>query len=109
MAYPHGSVVLAPATFKTGVRPYCIVSNGRRPYQGEEYTIATVTSRERDGAIELTPATLSDGRLVRYPSFVNPWGLHVVRAEQVERRVAQLSRETMKRVVQAAVGYMEPV
>jgi len=109
MAYPHGSVVLAPATFKTGIRPYCVVSNGRRPYQGEEYTIATVTSRERNEAIEVTPETLSDGRLARYPSFVNPWGLHVVRAEQVEKRVAQLSRETLKRVVQALVGYVEPL
>ena len=35
MAYAQGSVVLAPATFKQGVRPYLIVSNRNRPFYGK--------------------------------------------------------------------------
>lgn len=37
MAYAQGSVVLAPATFKTGIRPYLIVSNENRLFYGNRY------------------------------------------------------------------------
>ncbi|QSG07488.1 PemK/MazF family toxin [Halapricum desulfuricans] len=32
MAYAQGSLILAPATFKSGVRPYLVVSNRTRPF-----------------------------------------------------------------------------
>jgi len=47
MAYAQGSVVLAPATFKSGVRPYLVVSNENRPFFGDRYTVAVITSTER--------------------------------------------------------------
>ena len=47
MAYAQGSVVLAPATFKHGVRPYLVVSNRNRPFFGDRYTVCVVTSTER--------------------------------------------------------------
>ena len=44
MAYAQGGVVLAPATFKSGIRPYLIVSNRNRPFFGDRYTVAVITS-----------------------------------------------------------------
>lgn len=44
MAYAQGSVMLAPASFKGGLRPYLVLSNVDRPFFGEEYTVAVVTT-----------------------------------------------------------------
>lgn len=109
MAYSHGSVVLAPANFKGGVRPYLIVSNERRPFQGDEYTVATITTTARTDAVELQPGDLTEGRLVRYPSFVNPWGLHVFRSERVQKRVAQVGDRVMGHVSDEISRFVEPV
>jgi mRNA interferase MazF len=98
MAYAQGSVVLAPATFKTGVRPYLVVSNQNRPFYGERYTVAVITSTERDAAVELLAASLSEGELKTYPSYVSPWSLHVFPHQEITKRVAQVERETMETV-----------
>jgi len=98
MSYSQGSVVLAPATFKGGRRPYLIVSNAKRPFFGERYTVAIVTSTERDAAVALTSDTLVEGELKTYPSYVSPWSLHVFPHEEITKRVAQVDRETMTAV-----------
>ncbi len=98
MAYAQGSIVLAPATFKRGVRPYLVVSNRNRPFYGERYTVAVVTSTERDQAIELTESSLTEGELKSYPSYVSPWSLHVFPAQEIEKRVAQIDSEVMRTV-----------
>lgn len=98
MAYAQGSVVLAPATFKRGVRPYLIVSNRNRPFYGERYTVAVITSTEREQAIELTESSVSEGELKTYPSYVSPWSLHVFPAQEINKRVAQIDRETLETV-----------
>jgi len=98
MAYAQGSVVLAPATFKTGVRPYLIVSNRNRPFYDDRYTVAVITSTERDRAVELTEATLTEGELKTYPSYVSPWSLHVFPDQEIQKRVAQVGEETMTEV-----------
>ncbi|TQQ78943.1 type II toxin-antitoxin system PemK/MazF family toxin [Halonotius roseus] len=100
MAYAQGSIVLAPATFKRGVRPYLIVSNRNRPFYGERYTVAVVTSTERDQAIELTEPSLMEGELKSYPSYVSPWSLHVFPAQEIQKRVAQLDSEIMRTVAE---------
>lgn len=109
MAYAHGSVVLAPAAHKRGRRPYLVVSNEHRPYFGEEYTVAVITTRYREEAIELRESGLTEGRLVEYPSYVNPWSLHVVQHEGIDRRVAQVSNEVNDEVVDGAYEYLRPV
>jgi mRNA-degrading endonuclease toxin of MazEF toxin-antitoxin module len=63
MAYAQGSVILAPATYKSGVRPYLVVSNRNRPFFGDRYTVAVITSTERKAAVELTADSLSEGEL----------------------------------------------
>jgi len=98
MAYAQGSVVLAPATFKTGVRPYLVVSNQNRPFYGERYTVAVITSTERDAAVELLAASLSEGELKTYPSYVSPWSLHVFPHQEITKRVAQVETATMETV-----------
>lgn len=95
MAYAQGSVVLAPATFKSGVRPYLIVSNRNRPFFGERYTVAVITSTEREPAVKLTQQSLSEGELKTYPSYVSPWSLHVFPDQEIMKRVAQIDNETM--------------
>ncbi len=98
MGYAQGSVVLAPATFKSGVRPYLIVSNRNRPFFGDRYTVAVITSTERDTAVGLTENTLIEGDLKTYPSYVSPWSLHVFPDQEIVKRVAQVDDRTMQTV-----------
>lgn len=98
MAYAQGSVVLAPATFKSGLRPYLIVSNQTRPFFGERYTVAVITSTERETAVEVRRDSLTEGELKTYPSFVSPWSLHVFPNQEIVKRVAQVDDETMSTV-----------
>lgn len=98
MAYAQGSVVLAPATFKTGVRPYLVVSNQNRPFFGDRYTVAVITSTERGTAVELTADSLAEGELKTYPSHVSPWSLHVFPHQEITKRVAQVDEATMTAV-----------
>jgi len=98
MAYAQGSVVLAPATFKSGVRPYLVVSNADRPFFGDRYTVAVVTSTEREEAVPLTVDSLSEGELKTYPSYVSPWSLHVFPDQEITKRVAQVDEPTMEAV-----------
>lgn len=107
MAYAQGSVVLAPATFKGGIRPYLIVSNENRPFFGDRYTVAVVTSTERDAAVPITEDRLEEGELKTYPSYVSPWSLHVFPEEEITKRVAQVSEETMEAVADAIREYTE--
>lgn len=95
MAYAQGSVVVAPATFKQGQRPYVVVSNDERPFYGDRYTVAVVTSTQRDDAVPLTRESLSEGQLLTYPSYVSPWSLHVFPDREIPKRVAQVGEETM--------------
>lgn len=95
MASAQGSVVLAPATFKGGIRPYLVVSNRNRPYFGDRYTVAVITSTERNAAVELTAESLTEGALKTYPSYVSPWSLHVFPDQEITKRVAQVDEERM--------------
>ena len=95
MAYARGSVVIAPATFKQGQRPYVVVSNDDRPFYGDRYTVAVLTSTQRDDAVALTRESLTEGQLLTYPSYVSPWSLHVFPDQEVTKRVAQVEEDTM--------------
>jgi mRNA-degrading endonuclease toxin of MazEF toxin-antitoxin module len=98
MAYAHGSVVIAPATFKSGLRPYLVVSNATRPFFGDRYTVAVITSTEREEAIALTEETLTEGTLKTTPSYVSPWSLHVFPDHEITKRVAQIDEPTMETI-----------
>ncbi|WP_136717050.1 type II toxin-antitoxin system PemK/MazF family toxin [Halorientalis salina] len=98
MAYAQGSVVLAPTTFKSGIRPYLVVSNANRPFFGDRYTVAVITSTERDEAVSLTRESLAEGELKTYPSYVSPWSLHVFPDQEITKRVAQVGEATMETV-----------
>lgn len=98
MAYSQGSVVIAPATFKSGRRPYLIVSNGNRPFQGDRYTVAVITSTERSAAVALDSDSLTEGQLKTYPSYVSPWSLHVFPHQEITKRVAQVEKDTLETI-----------
>jgi mRNA interferase MazF len=100
MAYAQGSVVLAPATFKSGVRPYLIVSNRNRPFHGDRYTVAVITSTEREMAVELGEGSIMEGELKTYPSYVSAWSLHVFPDQEILKRVAQVDEKTMRTVAE---------
>lgn len=101
VAYAQGSIVLAPATFKSGIRPYLVVSNRNRPFFGDRYTVSVVTSTERRAAVELTADSLLEGTLKTYPNYVSPWSLHVFPDQEITKRVAQVDAETMTAVADA--------
>lgn len=98
MAYARGSVVLAPVTFKGGIRPDLVVSNRDRPFFGDRYTVAVITSTERDAAVALAADSLAEGELKTYPSFVSPWSLHVFPDQEITKRVAQVDEPTVEAV-----------
>ncbi|MEZ3116378.1 type II toxin-antitoxin system PemK/MazF family toxin [Halobaculum sp. MBLA0147] len=108
MAYAQGSVVLAPATFNGGVRPYLVVSNDRRPFHGERYTVCVVTSTERDRTVTLTESELTEGELKISPSYASPWSLHVFSHGEVLKRVAQVDDETVSAVAGEIRRLTEP-
>jgi len=98
MAYAQGSIVLAPATFKSGLRPYLVVSNRNRPFFVDRYTVAVIASTEREAAVELTADSLTEGELKTYPSYVSPRSLHVFPHQEITKRVAQANDATMTAV-----------
>ncbi|WP_181684699.1 type II toxin-antitoxin system PemK/MazF family toxin [Halorhabdus salina] len=100
MAYAQGSVVIAPATFKGGRRPYLVVSNADRPFFGDRYTVAVVTSTERESAVPIAEQSLTAGELKTYPSYVSPWSMHVFPDQEITKRVAQVDMETMQAVAE---------
>lgn len=108
MGYTQGSIVVARAPFRGGRRPYLVVSNDRRPFQGEEYTVATVTTTARSAAIEIAAADLAEGQLARHPSYVNPWSLHVVQHDGIEKRIAHVGGDRLRDVTEAVRTFVEP-
>jgi mRNA-degrading endonuclease toxin of MazEF toxin-antitoxin module len=104
MAYAQGSVVLAPATFKSGVRPYLVVSNQNRPFFGDRYTVAVITSTKREIAVDLRANSLTEGELKTYPSYVSPWSLHVFPHQEITKRVAQVDDSAMTAVADRIHG-----
>jgi mRNA interferase MazF len=100
MAYAQGSVILAPANFKSGLRPYLIVSNKNRPFYGDRYTVAVITSTGRETAVEIDAESLTAGELKTYPSYVSPWSLHVFPDQEIVKRVAQVNKGTMQSVAE---------
>lgn len=107
MAYAQGALVIADNPFAPGFRPFVVVSNSSRPYQGEEYTTAIVTTTERDAAVRLESADLTEGAIDSYPSFVNPWSLHVLGHDEIDRRVAQASDDVIRSVAGGIARYVE--
>lgn len=108
MAYPHGSVVIVDDPYKRGRRPFLVVSNDTRPYFGEDYTLAVMTTTEFSEAVQLDADDVVKGRLDTHPSFIKPWSLHEFEHGEIHRRVAHVSDEILRDVATAAHGFMEP-
>jgi mRNA-degrading endonuclease toxin of MazEF toxin-antitoxin module len=107
MTYAQGSVVIADNPFAPGFRPFLVVSNSSRPYQGQEYTTAIITTTERDTAVRFNADDLTEGGINDYPSFVNPWSLHVLQHDDVDRRVAQTSDDVIRAVAAGIARFVE--
>lgn len=107
MAYAQGSIVLIENPYADGLRPVMVVSNAERPYQGEQYTIAVVTTTERDEAVRLGSDDLIEGSLNVFPSFINPWSVHEFERTEIDRRVAQVSDDVIRAVADGITRYVE--
>lgn len=108
MAYKHGSVVIAPDPYKGGNRPLLVVSNETRPYYGQDYTVAVMTTTEFDEAVRLDAGDVTAGGMNVYPSFVKPWSLHEFEHGEIHRRVAQVSDTVLQQVADATYEFIEP-
>ena len=82
--------------------------NAERPFLGSEYTVAVITTTAREAAVELTADSFSEGRLDRFPSYVNPWSLHVFQHADIDRRVGQLRERTVKAVADGIQRFVRP-
>lgn len=107
MAYGQGDIVVVPDPFSAGARPVLIVSNDDRPYHGDQYTIAVITTTPRDVAIEITAGDFEQGKLNKLPSYVNPWSLHEFNHDDIHKRVAVLSATKRSRVATECSRYLE--
>lgn len=107
MAYAQGSLVLVKNPYANGLRPVLIVSNSDRPYQGKQYTVAIVTTTERDEAVGLADEDIVEGSLNVYPSFVDPWSLHEFEHGEVDRRVGRVSNDVVRAVADGIYRYVE--
>lgn len=108
MAYAQGSIVLVENPYADGLRPVMIVSNDERPYQGKQYTIAIVTTQERDEAVRLESDDLPEGHLNVLPSYVNPWSLHEFEHREIDRRIAQATDAVVQTVADTITQYVRP-
>lgn len=109
MAYKHGSVVLVDDPYKPGSRPFLVVSNDDRPYYGQDYTLAVMTTTQFDEAVRLDDEDVVQGGLHTHPSYIKPWSLHEFEHNEIHQRVAQVSSTIIQRVADAAHAFMEPV
>lgn len=107
MVYAQGSIVLVENPYADGLRPVMIVSNVDRPYQGKQYTIAIVTTKERDEAIRLGSDDLLEGSLNVLPSFINPWSVHEFEDTEINRRVAQVTDDVIRAVADGIARHTE--
>ena len=73
-----------------------------------EYTVAVITTTAHEAAVELTANSFSESRLDRYPSYVNPWSLHVFQHDDVDRRVGQLREQMVEAVADGIRRFGRP-
>lgn len=107
MTYRQGDVVVATDPFGYApTRPYLVVSNDARPFQGEDYLVAGITTTERSAAISLA-GEFDAGRLNRR-SYVSPWVVLTIRDEHVEKRVAVASSTVVSEAAAAIADYVNP-
>lgn len=106
-AYEQGDVLVAADPFGNAPRrPYLVISNESRPFQGEEYLVAGITTTDREEAIPLSGA-YEQGTLNR-ESYVAPWAVLTIRHEHVTKRVAVVSEGVVEETVEAITGYVTP-
>lgn len=108
MAYKHGAVVLVDDPYKQGSRPFLVISNDTRPYYGQDYTLAVMTTTTFEEAVRLDATDVIKGDLDSYPSYIKPWSLHEFEHDEIHYRVAQVSGDILRRVATAAHEFMEP-
>lgn len=107
MSYGQGDVVVATDPFgHTPRRPYLVVSNGSRPFQGEDYLVAGITTTQREEAIPLA-GEFDEGRLDR-ESYVSPWTVLTIRSDHVSKRVAGVSNAVVTETASSIANYVEP-
>lgn len=108
MAYAQGSVVLVDDPYKRGSRPFLVVSNASRPFHGQDYTLAVMTTSAFADAVELAPNDVVAGGLTAYPSFIKPWSLHEFEHKEIHRKVAQVSDDVIRDVADGITRFVEP-
>lgn len=107
MTYGQGDVVVAEDPFGyTPRRPYLVVSNESRPYQGEEYLVAGITTTSRKEAIPLA-GEFDAGGLDR-DSYVSPWTVLTIRHDHVSKRVAVVTARAIAETARSISNYVEP-
>ena len=107
MGYSHGSIVLLYDPYKDGVRPFFLISNSSRPYFGQQYTLAVISTQERGTAVRIEENDLVDGELNVYPSYINTWSLHEFEHSSVIAKIAQASDSIIDDAADSAYSFLE--
>lgn len=107
MSLGQGDVVVAADPFgHTPRRPYLVVSNATRPFQGADYLVAGITTTERVDGNRLADE-FDVGGLDR-ESSVSPWTVLTLRNDHVSKRVAVASTRVVEEAARSIVRYVEP-
>ena len=106
MNFGQGDVVVAADPFGHAPRrPYLVVSNRSRPFQGEDYLVAGITTAEREEAIPLEGGFEAGG--LDRESYVSPWTVLTIRDDHVSKRVAVVSDRVVSDTADSIAKYVE--
>lgn len=106
MSYGQGDVVVAADPFGHAPRRPClVVSNDSRPFHGEDYLVAGITTVSREEAIPLA-GEFEAGSLAR-ESHVSPWTVLTIRHDHVSKRVAVASERVVAETARSIARYVE--
>lgn len=108
MAYTQGAVVLVDDPYKRGSRPFLVVSNDKRPFHGQDYTLAVMTTSAFSDAVKLTPSDVVKGSLHTHPSYIKPWSVHEFEHGDIHRNVAHVSEAVIQEVADGIMRFVEP-
>ena len=105
--FERGDVVWRPDPFKTAdqPRPWLLSNNDEHPFDDQEYTVATLTTTERDEALVIESDDWVRGEPIRQ-SYVSPWTVNTLKHTDIVQPQGQVTEAFVRRVVNELNRYL---
>ena len=107
--FERGDMVWGPDPFKTAdqPRPWLLSNNDEHPFGDQEYTVATLTTTERDEALVIESDDWVRGEPTRQ-SYVSPWTVNTLKHTDIVQPQGQVTEAFVRRVVDELNRYLDP-